>query len=208
MGPPGAGKGTLAKVLSKDEGIAHISTGDLFRANIKAKTPLGLEAQNYMDKGELVPDGLVIKMMKQRLREKDAQKGFILDGFPRTETQAEALSLMLRDLSMNLARVINFDASDETIIGRLSGRRICPKCGEIYHIKNIPPKVSGVCDLCKTGLVQRKDDAEDTVKNRLVVYRKQTEPLIDFYKKEGLLENIPADKDAKELGVLIRNLVS
>lgn len=208
LGPPGAGKGTMAKVLSKRKTLAHISTGDLLRANIQAKTALGKEAGATMEKGELVPDPLVIEMVKERLREKDAEQGFILDGFPRTEPQAKALKEMLANLKINLDRVINFDASDETIIARLSGRRICSKCGEIYHVKNIPSKVTGVCDLCKGALIQRKDDAEDTVRNRLVVYRKQTAPLIDFYQKEGLLKDIPADKDAKELEVLIYNLIS
>jgi len=208
LGPPGAGKGTMAKVLSKRNTLAHISTGDLLRADIQAKTALGKEAGAYMEKGELVPDPLVIEMVKERLQEKDARQGFILDGFPRTEPQARALKEMLAILKIKLDRVINFDTSDETIIARLSGRRICSKCGEIYHVKNIPPKVSGVCDLCKSALIQRKDDAEDTVRNRLVVYRKQTSPLIDFYQKEGLLKDIPADKDAKELEVLIHNLIS
>ncbi|HNV86798.1 MAG TPA: adenylate kinase [Candidatus Omnitrophota bacterium] len=208
LGPPGAGKGTLAKIIAKKDGLPHISTGDLLRANIQAKTDLGKEASQYMDKGELVPDRLVVEMVQKRIAEADAENGFILDGFPRTEPQAKALKEMLRSAGKDLDRVVNFDASDETIIIRLSGRRICSGCGEIYHTKNIPPKAEGICDRCGKQLIQRKDDEEATVRNRLEVYRRQTAPLIEFYRKEGLLENIPADKDVKELEALVQNLVS
>jgi len=208
LGPPGAGKGTLVKIIAKKDVLPHISTGDLLRANIQAKTDLGKEASRYMDKGELAPDRLVVAMVKERIAEADAKDGFILDGFPRTEPQAKALKEMLGAMGKDLNRVINFDASDETIILRLSGRRICSGCGEIYHTKNIPPKTEGVCDHCKGKLIQRKDDEESTVRNRLVVYRRQTAPLIEFYRKEGLLENIPADKDVKELEALVQSLIS
>ncbi len=207
LGPPGAGKGTMAKVLSKRYNVAHLSTGDLLRANIQARTSLGKEAASFVDNGKLVPDQLVIEMMRQRLREKDAKPGFILDGFPRTTEQAKALDQLLQEEEMEVGHAINFDASDKKIIERLSGRRICGKCGAIYHLKNIPPKQPGICDQCGSALIQRKDDAEDTVRKRLEVYRKETAPLIDYYERQKLLRTVPGDLNVDELDPILKKIL-
>ena len=187
LGPPGAGKGTHAKILSERYGIPHISTGDILRSHIQKATPLGKKAKSFIDNGRLVPDELVIEMMEHRLQESDVKKGFILDGFPRTVEQAKALDVILEKLKMPLSFVLEFDTSEEVIVFRLSGRRACPNCGMNYHIQNITPKIEGICDKCETPLIQRKDDKQETIKERLRVYHGQTEPLIQFYKDRKLI---------------------
>ena len=187
LGPPGAGKGTHAKILSERYGIPHISTGDILRSQIQAETPLGKKAKSFIDNGKLVPDDLVIEMVSHRLEKPDVKNGFILDGFPRTVEQAKALGKMLEEQKMPLTFVLEFDTSEEVIIFRLSGRRACPNCGTNYHTANIMPKEDGLCDKCKTPLIQRKDDKPETIKERLKVYHDQTEPLIKFYKDQKLL---------------------
>jgi len=191
LGPPGAGKGTIAKQITAAHGILQISTGDLFRANIKEQTAIGLEAKAYMDRGELVPDRVVIDMLKARIAQDDCRNGFILDGFPRTIPQAEALE---NDPNVQIDKVVNFEVPDAVVVQRLSGRRICQKCGAIYHVTNIPPKVTGVCDKCGAELMQRDDDREAAIRTRLVVYKQQTEPLIGFYRQRGLIADIAADQ--------------
>jgi len=190
LGPPGAGKGTIAKKITEKHGLIQISTGDLFRENIKNQTEIGRQAKAYMDRGELVPDSIVIDMLKARIVQPDCQGGFILDGFPRTIPQAEALE---GASNVRIDKVVNFVIADDLVVQRLSGRRICPKCGAIFHVTNIPPKRSGICDKCGAALIQRDDDKEEAIRNRLVVYKKQTEPLIGFYRKRNLLADIPAD---------------
>lgn len=184
LGPPGVGKGTIAKrILNKLDAI-QISTGDLLRDAIKNQTHLGVEAKGYMDAGDLVPDELVINLIKEKVKKQD---NFILDGVPRTIPQAEAL-----DKVVKIDRVVSFEAPKEVIIQRLSGRRTCPKCGFIYHIKNIPPQVEGICDKCKVKLIQRDDDKPEAIKNRLKVYEEKTAPLIDYYEKKGKLVTVDA----------------
>lgn len=184
LGAPGAGKGTQAVRLSERFNIPHISTGDMFRKNIKEQTPLGIEAKKYIDKGQLVPDEVTINMVKSRLSEADCKDGFILDGFPRTVYQAEEL-----DKAAEIDGVINIDIPLEKLIGRLTGRRVCKSCGESYHIEFIGDKTS--CDKCNGQLIQREDDNVETITNRLNVYTKQTSPLIDYYKEQGKLLNVP-----------------
>lgn len=197
LGPPGAGKGTQAKSLSKQLALSHISTGDILREEVKNKTVLGLEAKAYMDKGELVPDRLVINMLGAKLLAQDAKKGFILDGFPRNLSQAEALDQILTKAGIDIDTVFYLDASEAVIIQRLSGRRVCTKCGAIFHLQNMPPKIDGVCDKCGSGLYQRSDDHVETIKNRLQVYLKETAALIDYYKKQNKLHYINADREAE-----------
>ncbi len=189
LGPPGVGKGTIAKEVVKEEGIPQISTGDLLRAAVKEDSELGKKAKEFMDSGKLVPDKLVINLLKERIKADDCKNGFILDGFPRTIPQAEAL-----EGEVQIDKVLNFKAKDDTVIGRISGRRTCKKCNAIYHIKNIPPKVEGICDKCGGELYQRGDDKEETVKKRLETYKQQTEPLIDFYKAKEILTDIEAEQ--------------
>ncbi len=190
LGAPGVGKGTQAQLISKEYGIPQISTGDILRAEVKNETPLGREAKRYMDSGELVPDELIVKMMEKRITQDDCKNGFILDGFPRTVAQAEAFEKMLQEHGLKLDHVILIDVPKEEIILRLTGRRICPKCGAVYHIRYNPPKSEGVCDKCKTPLIQRDDDKEDVVKNRLAVYEKSTKPLVEYYEGKGKLVRI------------------
>ncbi len=190
LGPPGVGKGTVAKLLLKDLAIPQISTGDLLREAVKENSPLGKEAKSYMDSGKLVPDNLVIDLIKKRISNEDCKKGFILDGFPRTIPQAESLEIN----NIKIDKVLNFIASKKTIIERLSGRRICKNCNAIYHIKNIPPKKEGVCDKCGGKLIQRDDDKPEAIERRLEVYKKQTEPLIEYYKKKGILVDIDTER--------------
>ncbi len=185
LGPPGAGKGTIAKKLIEKYGIPQLSTGDLLRAAVKEGTALGLQAKKFMDAGELVPDAVVIGLIKERLAQRDCRKGFILDGFPRTLPQAEALAAIT-----TLQAVVNLDVADAEVISRLSGRRTCTKCGAIYHVKNIPPKTPGTCDKEGADLYQRDDDKEEAIKNRLNVYRRQTVPLIDYYRQAGILHDV------------------
>ena len=189
MGPPGAGKGTLAKQLKSALDLVHISTGDMFRENIKAQTELGKLAQSYIDHGDLVPNSVTIEMLKARLAEKDCEKGFLLDGFPRTLPQAEALEKLSKEINRPIEVVVNLDCDNGELIRRISGRRVCKNCGAPYHIVTMKPKVEGVCDLCGGPLYQRADDNEEALKVRLDHYVKDTKPLLDFYKERGLLEN-------------------
>ena len=184
LGAPGAGKGTQAKMISEKYGIPHISTGDIFRANIKENTELGQKAKEYMDKGLLVPDELVVDLVVDRLAQDDAKKGYVLDGFPRTIPQAEALTAALEKIGEKLDYAIDVDVPDENIVRRMSGRRACVACGGTYHIKYNPTKVEGVCDACGGDLILRDDDKPETVQQRLSVYHEQTQPLIDYYTKE------------------------
>lgn len=193
LGPPGAGKGTQAVKLVDKYNIPHISTGDIFRKNLKEKTELGLKAKEYMDKGLLVPDNLVVDIVKDRLMENDCNNGFLLDGFPRTVEQAEALEKELENLKINLNGVINIEVKDETLIDRLTGRLVCKSCGATYNAKFNKPKKDKVCDICGGELYTREDDKEDTVKNRLKVYKNQTQPLIDYYEKKGMLTTIDGE---------------
>lgn len=195
LGPPGAGKGTQAVKLVEKYNIPHISTGDIFRKNLKEKTELGLKAKEYMDKGLLVPDELVVDIVKDRLVEEDCTKGFLLDGFPRTVDQADALETELDKLGIKLDGVINIEVEDEILIGRLTGRLVCRKCGATYHSKFNKPKTEYVCDLCGGELYTRDDDKEETVKNRLLVYKNQTQPLIDYYTKKSMLKTINGEAD-------------
>lgn len=195
LGPPGAGKGTQAANIVKEYSIPHISTGDIFRKNIKEGTELGIKAKEYMDKGLLVPDELVVAIVKDRLTEEDCKKGFLLDGFPRTINQADALDKELTDLGYKLDKVINIDVSKEELIERAVGRRVCKDCGATYHIKFNAPKVENTCDVCGGELIQRKDDTIETVSKRIEVYLEQTQPLIDYYEKKGILINIDGKQD-------------
>ncbi|MFZ8787584.1 adenylate kinase [Thermocrinis sp.] len=204
LGPPGAGKGTQAKLLSQRMGFLHLSTGDLLREAVKNQTPLGKKAKEYMDRGELVPDELIVQLIEETMP-KDGN--VILDGFPRTVNQALALEEMLRVKGEKISKVLFFDVPDEVIIDRLSGRRVCSKCGAVYHVKYNPPKVEGVCDLCGGSLVQRDDDKEEVVRKRLEVYRKQTQPLIEFYQERGIIYKLDAGKGVEELFEEVKGLV-
>lgn len=190
LGPPGAGKGTQASSIVKKYRIPHISTGDIFRANIKEGTQLGQKAKSYMDKGLLVPDEVVVSIVKDRLTKDDCKEGFLLDGFPRTVNQAEALDGELLLMGIKLDKVVNIEADRNVLIERAIGRRICKECGATYHIKFNPPKVDGVCDLDNAILFQRDDDIEETVATRIQVYLDQTQPLIEYYQKKGLILDI------------------
>ena len=195
LGPPGAGKGTQAAKLVEKYNIPHISTGDIFRKNLKEKTKLGLKAKEYMDKGLLVPDELVVDIVKERLMEDDCVKGFLLDGFPRTVEQADALEEELNKLKLKLDGVINIEVRDEILIDRLTGRLVCKKCGATFHEKFNKPKKEAICDICGGELYTRDDDKVETVKNRLDVYKNQTQPLIDYYTKKGMLKTIDGEAD-------------
>jgi adenylate kinase len=204
LGPPGAGKGTQASAIVKKYSIPHISTGDIFRSNIKMGTELGKGAKKYMDKGLLVPDDLVIAIVKDRLTEDDCKEGFLLDGFPRTVNQGEALDRELSQMSVKLDKVINIDVGKEVLIERAIGRRICKDCGATYHIKFNPSKKEGVCDICGGQLLQRDDDTKETVEKRIEVYLKQTKPLIDYYTGKGLILNVDG---AKPIDLLFEEIV-
>ena len=193
LGAPGAGKGTQAAVLCEHFGIPTISTGNKIREALKNGTEMGLKAKSFMDEGKLVPDEVVIGIVKERLAEDDCKKGFILDGFPRTIPQAEALD----EMGVDIEYVINIDISDERIVNRMSGRRVCESCGRPYHLVNLKPKKDGVCDDCNGTLVQRKDDHPDTVLARLEVYHKETEPLVAYYEKQGKLVNVEGVDDVE-----------
>jgi adenylate kinase len=190
LGPPGAGKGTQAGRIVAEYGIPHVSTGDILRAALKNQTPLGLEAKRYMDAGELVPDSVVIGIVKDRLQEPDTAKGFLMDGFPRTTPQAEALDVALDALDRAITKVVVILVDEEDLVRRLTGRRICRSCQAPFHVMFNKPRVEGVCDKCGGELYQRDDDSEATVRNRLDVYRKQTEPLIDYYDRAGVVARI------------------
>lgn len=199
LGAPGAGKGTQAKKVAKKYNIPHISTGDIFRANIKEGTELGRRAKEYMDKGELVPDDITIGMLLDRIHKADCKDGFVLDGFPRTIPQAKSLSEALSKLNEKIDYAINIDVPDDSIITRMSGRRACLSCGSTYHIKYSAPKKENICDNCGSELVIRDDDKPETVKKRLDVYHKQTQPLIDYYDNENILANVDGTKDMEEV---------
>jgi adenylate kinase len=199
LGAPGAGKGTQAKMLAEKYGIPHVSTGDIFRANIKNQTELGMEAKKYMDQGLLVPDELTVKILLDRVAKDDCKNGYVLDGFPRTIPQAEVLDKAVSELNESIDFAINVDVKDENIIRRMSGRRACLKCGATYHIEHIPPKQEGICDTCGSELVLRDDDKPETVQKRLAVYHEQTQPLIDYYNKKGILREVDGSQDMKDV---------
>lgn len=199
LGAPGAGKGTQAKMIAEKYGVPHISTGDIFRANIKNGTELGAKAKEYMDKGLLVPDELVVDLVIDRFKADDCAKGYILDGFPRTIPQAEALDKALNAQNESVDYAINVEVPDENIINRMSGRRACVGCGATYHIQFNPTKVEGVCDVCGEKLILRDDDKPETVKNRLSVYHEQTQPLIDYYAKKSILAEVDGTKDMEDV---------
>ncbi len=199
FGPPGAGKGTQAKELTKEYGIPHISTGDILRANVRDGTELGMKAKEYMDRGELVPDTVLIGLIRNRLNEPDCKDGYLLDGYPRTIPQADALDIILREIGKPLDVVINIDVSDDSLVERLSGRRTCPTCGESYHVVFNPPEQQGVCEVCGSQLYQRDDDREEVIRQRLAVYNQKTKPLIDYYAKAGILVNIDGSRSVNEV---------
>ena len=199
LGAPGAGKGTQAKMLSEKYQIPHISTGDIFRANIKENTELGKKAKNYMDQGLLVPDELVVDLVVDRMAKADCENGYVLDGFPRTIPQAESLTAALEKLNEKVDFALNIEVPDEVIVDRMSGRRSCSKCGAIFHVITIPPKQDGICDVCGAELIQRDDDKAETVKKRLEVYHEQTAPLIEYYNKQNVLLNIDGTIELNEV---------
>ena len=199
LGAPGAGKGTQAKMIASKYEVPHISTGDIFRANIKNGTELGMEAKKYMDQGLLVPDELTVRILLDRVAQADCENGYVLDGFPRTIPQAKVLDDALNNLGDMIDYAINVDVPDENIIRRMSGRRACLSCGATYHIEHIPPKTEGICDTCGSALVLRDDDKAETVKNRLDVYHKQTQPLIDFYTEKGVLKSVDGTVPMEEV---------
>jgi adenylate kinase len=193
FGPPGAGKGTQAKMLSSYLRIPHISTGDILRENVKIGTLLGKKAKSYMDKGELVPDQLVTDMIEDRVKKTDAKKGFILDGYPRNISQAESFDAIAKAINSDVGLAIYIETSKNVIVERLCGRRLCKKCERIYHIKNMPPKKNNICDDCGSELYQRDDDKEETILNRLNVYLNQSTPVLDYYSKQGKLKRVSGD---------------
>ncbi|MDD2211952.1 MAG: adenylate kinase [Clostridia bacterium] len=199
MGPPGAGKGTQADFLTKELKIPHISTGEMFRKAVKENTPLGIEAKRYMDSGQLVPDAVTVGIVKERLAEADCQKGFLLDGFPRTVAQADALDVTLRELGVKLNQVINLLVGRDALLQRLTGRRVCKSCGATYHVLYNPSAAGQKCQLCQGELYQRSDDTEATVANRLDVYEQQTAPLVAYYEKKGLLLNIAGNETVEAI---------
>jgi len=199
MGPPGAGKGTQSELIVKNYGIKHISTGDMFRDAISNKTPVGLEAESYMNKGALVPDEVVIALVKERLAMDDCADGYLLDGFPRTIAQAESLEKLSNEIGRPLNKVVNIDVDAEVLIERIISRRICPKCGASYNLQFKKPAKEGICDNCGAKLMQRKDDTRESFSTRLEAYEKSTRPLIDFYQKKGLLAEINGLQDIKDV---------
>ena len=199
FGAPGAGKGTQAKMIADKYGIPHISTGDIFRANIKNGTELGKKAKGYMDQGLLVPDELVVDLVADRIVQDDCKNGFVLDGFPRTIPQAEALDEALKKLGTSIDYALNIEVPDDNIVTRMSGRRACVSCGATYHLVHIPPKKEGICDRCGAALILRDDDKPETVKKRLAVYHEQTQPLIDYYSKQGCLKEVDGTVDMSDV---------
>lgn len=199
LGAPGAGKGTQAKMIAEKYNIPHVSTGDIFRSNIKNGTELGMEAKKYMDQGQLVPDELTVKILLDRVAKPDCQEGYVLDGFPRTIPQAKVLDQALTEQNEKIDFAVNVDVPDENIVKRMSGRRACLKCGATYHIEHIPPKKEGVCDACSSELVLRDDDKPETVLKRLQVYHEQTQPLIDFYTEKGVLRSVDGTRDMQDV---------
>lgn len=207
MGLPGAGKGTQAEKIVEKYKIPHISTGDMFRAAMSDGTELGLKAKSFMDKGELVPDEVTIGIVRERLAKQDCEKGFLLDGFPRTVAQAEALENILAEIEKKIDYVINIDVDQSILMERLTGRRICKECGSTYHLVFNPPSEEGICDRCGGELYQRPDDNEETVKNRLDVNIKQTKPLLDFYESKGYLKNINGQQAIEQVFLDIDSLL-
>ena len=193
LGPPGAGKGTQARELAREWGVPQVATGDMLREAMAAGTPLGLEAKQYYDRGELVPDDVILKMVAERFAQPDATQGFILDGFPRTIAQADGLGAMLETLGHKIDGAIYFDVSEPELIRRLTGRRLCRQCQTPFHVVSAPPKREGICDKCGGELYQRVDDSEATVRNRLEVYERQTAPLLDYYRQRGLLRTVSGE---------------
>ncbi len=208
LGAPGSGKGTQAKVLAEKLGIAHVSTGDILREEVKQQTELGKKAKEYMNAGKLVPDSLILDMVRGKLGSSELSKGFILDGFPRTVPQAEGLDEITRQLGFGIDKVLNINVKDEEIITRLTARSSCPKCGAIYNDISKPPKKADVCDSCGAELKRRDDDKEDTVRSRLDVYHKQTQPLEDFYRGKSLLVDIPGDGAVEDIAARVYGAVS
>lgn len=207
LGAPGAGKGTQAKKIAEKYHIPHVSTGDIFRSNIKEGTQLGRKAKEYMDQGALVPDELTIGMLMDRIQQEDCENGYVLDGFPRTIPQAESLQKAITEMEQQIDFAINVDVPDENIINRMSGRRACISCGATYHIVYNPSKVTGVCDVCGSELVLRDDDKPETVKKRLAVYHDQTRPLIDYYKEAGVLVNVDGTQDLNKVFLDITDIL-
>lgn len=207
LGPPGVGKGTQAVTLAQAEQAAHISTGDILRAHVAQGTPLGKAAKEYMDKGLLVPDDVIMGLVKDRLQQPDAQNGYIFDGFPRTAAQAVALGQLLNEEELPLEAVVSLEASDELVVERISGRRTCRECKEVYHVKFSPPKVTGVCDKCGGELYQRDDDIETVVRKRLTEYHTKTAPLIEYYRAEGLLKTVDGTQSVQAVSQAIRKAI-
>ena len=207
LGPPGAGKGTQARDLAQEWGVLHLATGDMLREAVAAGSPLGREAKGYMDKGALVPDDVIIRMMGERLAARDAAGGVILDGFPRTIAQADSLAKLLKDLGQTLDAVIYFEVSEPELLRRLTGRRVCRKCGHTYHLVSNPPKRAGICDECGGELYQRDDDSEATVRNRLQVYERQTAPLLDYYRQRNMLKTVAGEGPVETIRAAIRKAV-
>ena len=207
LGPPGAGKGTQARDLVREWGVLHLATGDLLREAVAAQTPLGVAAKRYMDQGALVPDDVIIGLVAERLGAGDAAKGFILDGFPRTIAQAEALARLLKDRGQPLDTIVYFEVSEPELLRRLTGRRVCRACGHSYHLTSNPPKRADVCDACGGELYQREDDREATVRNRLDVYRRQTAPLLDYYRQRNLLGTVSGEGPVATIRNTIRSAV-
>ena len=199
LGAPGAGKGTQAKKIAEKYNIPHISTGDIFRANIKNGTELGVKAKSYMDQGLLVPDELVVDLVDDRIQQDDAKAGYFLDGFPRTIPQAESLDAALAKMGQKIDYAIDVEVPDENIINRMSGRRACVKCGATYHLQYAKPKADGVCDVCGEQLILRDDDKPETVQKRLSVYHQQTQPLIDYYENQNALKEVDGTKDMEDV---------
>ncbi len=207
LGPPGAGKGTQAEEIANEYDIAYISTGDILRKAVKENTELGRKARQYMDKGQLVPDELVVEIIKARLMDPDCKNGALFDGFPRTVEQALFLENALPDLNLKIDRVLSLEVEEDDLIERLTGRRVCSDCGASYHLKFNPPEVRNVCDICGGDLYQRDDDRLETVQERMEVYKKQTEPLIEFYQKRGLLSTIDGNQEINEVQKQIKNIL-
>jgi adenylate kinase len=208
LGPPGAGKGTQARELAREWSVPQVATGDMLREEMAAGTPLGREAKQFYDRGELVPDDVILRMVAERFKKPDAANGFILDGFPRTIPQADGLAKMIESLGTQLDAVVYFDVSEPELVRRLTGRRLCKTCQTPYHLVSAPPKTQGVCDKCGGELYQRADDSEETVKNRLGVYERQTAPLLDYYKQRGLLRTVSGEGAVDKIRQALREATS